>query len=110
MPASVYAILKKHGKAGMRSKVQNLMRLTNEVRARLSNLGFELFQSDLNIIGVKGNFPLSNEKYLVHECADLPHDLTKPLEKQRTQTVWNVVVMDHVQRSISELERDLQKG
>lgn len=63
-----------------------------------------MFGSDLNIIAAKTSLPADiRMKFIVHGDDRMPVDMSNPHDKER-RSIWNIVVMEHVQKGISRFE------
>lgn len=114
MPASLYSVLRKFGKDGFRKNAENLMKLTYDIRKKLEEIpGIDLFESDTNIITVKGEFPKElDSKYIVHKH-QMPVNMANPREVNAEkeiilQEIWNIVVMPQVREHYKKFIKDLK--
>lgn len=104
-----YATFKKRGKEGLAAYAQYLRHMTWDIRSQLDELGIRLFSSDLNIIAAKSPLPEPlAKKFIVHTNAHMPVDMSKPHEG-RHRTVWNIVVMEHVEEHMKFFEQEYKK-
>lgn len=101
---SAYAAFRRRGKEGVASYAQSLKDMTKEVRGKIAALGIEIFESDLNIIAAKTLLPAHIKKqFIVHGDDRMPVDMSNPNDNER-RSIWNIVVMEHVQKGISRFE------
>jgi glutamate/tyrosine decarboxylase-like PLP-dependent enzyme len=99
-----YAAFRRRGKEGVANYAQTLRNLTWEVRGKIANLGIEIFGSDLNIVAAKTELPSEIKKeFIVHGDDRMPVDMSNPDGRER-RSVWNIVVMEHVQKGIRRFE------
>lgn len=99
---STWAAMKYMGKDGYAKNTHRLMRVTSDIKSILKNSGFDIFENDLNIIGVKGSLPEWIQKdFRVHVQESFPEDLSHP-ENGKTISVWNIVVMNHTKPELIE--------
>lgn len=102
-----WAVMRSLGKSGYLTSTQKLLSLTEYVRDSLIGAGFDVFDSDMNIVGIKGSFPetLSKAGFITHIQKDFPTNLEYP-DENALQPVWNIVVMPHTSKElIDELLR-----
>lgn len=99
---STWAAMKYMGKEGYARNAERLMKVTSEIKSILQNSGFDIFENDMNIIGVKGSLPERIQKdFRVHVQESFPEDLSHP-ENRKTISVWNIVVMNHTKPELIE--------
>lgn len=110
---SAYTAFRRRGKEGVAKYAQTLRDMTLEVRGKIAGLGIEMFGSDLNIIAAKTELhPQVRKKFIVHGDDRMPVDMSNP-DSPKRRSIWNIVVMEHVQKGIArfeELYRALQQG
>ena len=95
---SCWAALKYLGRTGYEKEALKCVRDADTTRQMLTKAGLSVFENDINIVAVRGKFPLSDELrekvFITHDQDKFPADMSNPTGKE-FQTVWNVVVMPH---------------
>lgn len=95
MAVACWATMKSIGKKGYECYANRLVSLADAIRLKFDAAGFQTFRNDINIVAVKGTFPLSlRNVYVTHVHEKFPANLENPLDSENT-TAWNVVVMNH---------------
>ena len=105
MALSCWAVMRKLGKNGYALKTKKLIALTSYIQKCLKEIEIPTFNSDINIIAVKG--PRSCKKIIAHSQEDFPVDMANPLSS-KTMSIWNITVMSHtnidmIDRCMAEL-------